>query len=81
MEQWVVIFTSAGPGQATIIREALAAAGIPAELTRESAGAAYGLTVGPLGLVDVLVPPDRVEEAQALLAEAGWTSDEDEQEE
>jgi len=65
----VVVFTSAGPGYADIIKSTLEAAGIPATTSREGAGAAYGFTVGALGLVDVLVTADRAEEARALLAE------------
>ena len=65
----VVVFTSAGPGHADIIQGALEAAGIPATTSREGAGAAYGFTVGAMGLVDVLVAADRAEEAKALLAE------------
>ena len=65
----VVVLTSAGPGYADIIKSTLEAAGIPATTSREGAGAAYGFTVGALGLVDVLVTADRAEEAKALLAE------------
>ncbi len=63
----VVVYTTAGPGPAEILKSTLEAAGIPAELSREGAGAAYGLTVGPLGMVDILVPADRAAEATALL--------------
>ena len=79
----VVVFTSAGPGYADIIKGTLEAAGIPATTSREGAGAAYGFTVGALGLVDVLVAADRAEEAKALLAafrvddEAEGSPDED----
>jgi hypothetical protein len=65
----VVVFTSAGPGYADIIKGTLEAAGIPATTSREGAGAAYGFTVGAMGLVDVLVTADRAEEARALLGE------------
>jgi hypothetical protein len=64
----VVVFTSAGPGFADIIKGTLEAAGIPATTSREGAGAAYGFTVGTMGLVDVLVTADRAEEAKAILA-------------
>jgi hypothetical protein len=74
----VVVFTSAGPGYADIIKSTLEAAGIPAVVSREGAGAAYGFTVGAMGLVDVLVAADRADEARALLAELqlGDTGDE-----
>jgi hypothetical protein len=67
----VVVFTSAGPGYADIIKGTLEAAGIPATTSREGAGAAYGFTVGAMGLVEVLVTADRAVEAKALLAELG----------
>lgn len=66
-QRLVVVYTTAGPGEATIIQGVLEAAGIPCELSREGAGAAYGITVGPLGVVDVLVPEPHVEAARALL--------------
>ena len=64
----VVVFTTAGPGYADIIKGTLLAAGIPAETSREGAGAVFGFTVGAMGLVDILVPANRAAEAQALLA-------------
>jgi hypothetical protein len=65
---WQVIYTTAGLGQATIVKSLLDSAGIPTELSQEGAGAAFGFTVGALGLVDVLVPEDRAAEAEAILA-------------
>jgi hypothetical protein len=72
----VVVFTSAGPGYADIIKGMLEAAGIPTATSREGAGAAYGFTVGAMGLVDVLVTADRAEEAKALLAKLRPDDDE-----
>ena len=65
----VVVATTAGPGHAAILQATLEAAGIPAITSQEGAGAAFGFTVGPLGLVDILVPEDRAAEAEGLLAE------------
>jgi hypothetical protein len=65
--QFVVVYTTSGPGEADIIQSVLNAAGLPCRLSREGAGAAYGLTVGPLGVVDVLVPEEHAEAARALL--------------
>ncbi len=67
-ERLIVVFTTAGPGQADIIKSALVAAGIPAETSREGAGAAYGFTVGPMGMVDILVPEGYAAQAEELLA-------------
>jgi hypothetical protein len=65
--QPVVVYTAAGRLQADVIKGLLEAAGIPAHTSQEGAGAAYGLTVGPLGLVDVWVAEDRAAEARAVL--------------
>ncbi|MCC7359468.1 MAG: DUF2007 domain-containing protein [Anaerolineales bacterium] len=66
--QLVVVFTTNGGGQAAIIQELLASAGIPAQTSQEGAGAVYGLTVGPLGQVDILVPERYAAAAEQLLA-------------
>jgi hypothetical protein len=78
-ERLVVVYTAAGPGLAEIVKSALLAAGIPAETSREGAGAVYGFTVGPLGMVDILVPEEDAAEAEALLddMQRGDLSDED----
>lgn len=68
MSQWVVAHTAAGFLHAQIIRGLLEAADIPVQTSQEGAGAVYALTVGPLGEVDVLVPDDRLDEAQAIIA-------------
>jgi putative signal transducing protein len=77
-ERLVIVFSAAGPGQADIIKSALVAAGIAAETSRQGAGAAYGFVVGPLGMVDILVPEEDAAEAEALLAamQRGDLSDE-----
>ena len=67
-QRLVVVYTAAGPGLADIVKGSLLAAGIPATTAREGAGAAYGITVGPLGVVDILVPEEDVDQAQALLS-------------
>jgi Putative prokaryotic signal transducing protein len=67
-QRLVVVYTAAGPGQADIIKSTLVAAGIPAVTSREGAGAAYGFTVGPMGMVDILVPEEHLAQAEDLLA-------------
>ena len=67
-QKLVVVYTTAGAVQANIIKGMLEAAGIPATLSQESAGATFGFTVGALGMVDVLVPETHASEAEALLA-------------
>jgi hypothetical protein len=65
----VVVYSAPGQLQAQIVKGLLEAQGIPAQLSGEGAGAAYGLTVGPLGMVDILVPASRAAEAEKLIAE------------
>lgn len=65
----VVVYTALGSGPAQILRGLLEASGIPVQLLQEGAGAAYGLTVGPLGEVRVLVPPAYAGEARAIVSE------------
>jgi hypothetical protein len=68
-DELVVVYTTAGRGPAGIIQEMLIAAGIPATTSQEGAGAAYGFTVGPMGMVDILVPAPYAADAQRLLDE------------
>lgn len=67
--QWVVLEAIAGELQAELLRGLLEAQGIPVQLSQEGAGRAIGLSVGPLGEVDVLVPSDRLAEAQQVMAD------------
>ncbi len=64
----VVVYSVAGRLEAERIRSWLEAEGIPAMVSQEGAGGVYALTVGILGLAEVLVPASRAAEAQALLA-------------
>jgi len=68
MDTLVVVYTAAGQLQASIIKGLLEAAEIPAQLSQEGAGSVYGLSVGPLGRVEILVPASRAREAKALMA-------------
>ncbi len=64
--RWVVIAV-VGWAEAEVIRSKLDAAGIPCILQREAAGVAFGITIGALGEVRVLVPEPLAEQAIALL--------------
>lgn len=66
----VVIATAVGPMQAALIKSQLEANHIRVMLSQESAGTAYGFTVGAMGLVDVLVAEEQAEEARAILKES-----------
>ena len=78
-EPLMVVYTAVGPGEAEIVKGALMAAGIPAETSREGAGAVYGFTVGPLGMIDILVAAEHAAQAEELLAamRRGDLSDDD----
>lgn len=66
----VTIYRSQGMLPAQVIKGKLESAGIPVFLKYESAGLILGLTVDGLGLVEVQVPPDWVEDATAVIAES-----------
>lgn len=66
-EGWTVVFESGTDYEADMVRDRLDDAGIPAiVLTKRDH--AWNLTIGDLAAVGVLVPPERAEEALALLA-------------
>lgn len=55
--------------EAESVRILLESFGIPAFTNQESAGTVYGLTVGPLGEVEVIVPADYITEAKNIVNE------------
>lgn len=62
-----VVYVASGSIEAESVRILLESFGLKAFTNQESAGKTYGLTVGPLGLVEVLVPEDQVEEAKQII--------------
>lgn len=68
-ETWEVIAEIYGELQAELLRGLLEAQGILVVLNQEGAGRAYGLNVGPLGLVQIMVPASSVEDARHVLAD------------
>ena len=54
--KWIQVFIVQGEFESEIIKGLLEAQEIPVLLSREGAGRALGLTVGPLGEVEILVP-------------------------
>ncbi len=68
-EQWEVLDEISGSIDAEIIRGMLEAQDIPVVLSQEGAGRAIGLTIGPLGETQILVPKDKLEDAQKILNE------------
>lgn len=65
----VTVYESMGMLGAQVVQGKLEAYGIPVMLKYESAGLVFGLTIDGLGTVEVQVPEDRAEEAEALLSE------------
>lgn len=70
----VVVYTAANNFEADVVAGKLAAEGIPTWRRFESLGMTYGLLVGPLAQVDILVPATLADQACALLSD----SDDDE---
>lgn len=67
---WEII-TVADRWEAEIIRGVLKSAGLHVRLKGESVAHLYGLSVGPLGEVEVMVPSEEAYRARAILARAG----------
>lgn len=68
-ETWVVVTSVSGEIQAEIIKGLLEAQGISVFLNQEGAGRAYGLGVGQLGEVQLLVPHTQEQAALQVLAD------------
>lgn len=64
-----VVFIANGMLEAESVKILLESFGIPAYTNQESAGTVYGLTVGPLGEVEVIVPLEHLEDAKKIIAE------------
>ncbi len=64
-----VVFVANGMLEAESVKILLESFGITAYTNQESAGTVYGLTVGPLGEVEVIVPPEQIDDARKIIAE------------
>jgi len=67
-EDWVSVFRTSTDYEADLVRDRLDDSGIPAVVLTQR-DHAFNLTVGDLAAVHVLVPPEEVENAVALLEE------------
>jgi len=67
-EELVVVHTVHGQMEAEILKSLLESEGIAVLLSHEGAGAVFGLTVGPLGDVDLLVKASQAAAAGGLLS-------------
>ncbi len=68
-DTWEVVYLAANELEGEVIRGRLESEGIPAVLKGEALGRVYGMTVGPLAQVEVLVPAPLVQRALDLLSE------------
>jgi hypothetical protein len=66
-EKWEVVIEVSGELQGDLLRNLLEAQGIKVFLNQEGAGKAVGLTVGPLGGVQVLVPENQSQQARQIV--------------
>lgn len=69
VHSWEIVAEISGEVQAELLRGLLEAQGIPVLLNQEGAGRAYGLNVGPLGVVQILTPTASAKEARRVLAD------------
>lgn len=67
-QEYVTVYTAYGQLAGEMVRLLLESFKIPAIISQESAGITYGLTVGPLGQVKILVPSGHVKEAAEILS-------------
>jgi hypothetical protein len=67
-EEWVEVAATGDDGEAEIIAGLLESEEIPVEI--QGAPSPFPEDLGSLGLTRVLVPPDRADEARALIAES-----------
>lgn len=67
VDRFVVIDTLYGRTEAELIRSFLRARGVQCEISQEALGSIYGITVGPLGSAQVLVPSHQAKQAREAL--------------
>ena len=65
-EEWIAVFKTSTDYEADLVRDRLDDAGLPAVVLTQR-DHAFNLNVGDLSPVNVMVPPDRLEEAREVL--------------
>jgi len=73
--QWVIVFEASTDFEADIVRDRLGSAEIPAVVLTQR-DHAFNFTVGDMARVKVCVPPERVDEAKAMLSDLHFTDEE-----
>lgn len=79
-QHWEIVDVVSGDFQAQLLRGLLESQGIPVQLSQEGAGRAYGLSIGALGEVQILVPTDSKAFAEQVLKdyyEGKYTTEDD----
>lgn len=66
---WIAVFSTGTDFEADLVRDRLDEAGIPAVVLTQR-DHAFNLTIGDLAPVHVMVQPENVDEAKAVVAEA-----------
>lgn len=74
-EDWIAVYRTGTDYEADLVRDRLDDAGIPAIVLTQR-DHAFNLNVGDLAPVNVMVPPDQVERARALLDSKPFTDEE-----
>ena len=69
LDPYVTVETVAGRPEAEFIKSMLNAEGIECELSQEAAGSVFGLSVGTLGAVDILVPTSVAGRAKRMITD------------
>ena len=68
MVDWfVVVDTLYGRTEAELIRSYLRARGVQCEISQEALGSIYGISAGPLGNAEILVPSHQAKQARQAL--------------
>jgi len=66
-DEWILVDKVQGQLQGEILRGLLEAQGIMVWINQEGAARAYAVSVGTLGMVEILVPSSAVEQAHQVL--------------
>lgn len=67
-ENWVVVMEVYNQDEAQLINGLLLMAEIPVRMDHEAAGELFGLSVGPLAKIKIIVPEERLQDALRVLS-------------
>lgn len=72
----MVVYVAYSEPEAYVVAGRLKSEGVDSFVHQEPVGRAYGLSVGPLGEVKVMVRPDQYDQALTILDDDEYVSDE-----